>query len=102
MEEVEVLDLTSQEYNDLNNLYKISLYNDGVPFPIVKTANINKMVLNNGIYRKEFHIAVNDETAKDRVKRLKETEEFLKKLNSEFSDDEGVKFFEHVYNKSKK
>ncbi len=95
MQEIEVLDVTDNEYQDLNDLYKISLYNDGVPLPIVKTSNITRIILTDGIYRKEFHIN-KLENVGERDQKIKEMKEKLKGL---IEETEHSDIYDKVYKK---
>lgn len=57
-EEVEVIELNPTEFQSIKDFYKISLLESGVPVPIVRDTNLKKLILTDGIYRKEFYIRV--------------------------------------------
>jgi hypothetical protein len=81
--EIEVIEVTKQEYDRINDFYKEGLLNDDVPYPVVKGCNLNKMILTNGVYRKEFAIEINDNVVVDREKDAKERREYLEQLDKE-------------------
>lgn len=85
VKEVEVIEVSRAEYDRINDFYKEALINDGVPFPVVKNCNLNKMILTNGIYRKEFFIEINDKVVVNREDEAKERRAFLEQLESELT-----------------
>lgn len=88
MKEVEAIEVTKQEYERINDFYKESLINDGVPFAVVKNTNLNKMILTNGIYRKEFIIDINNNITIDREQDAKERRQYLEELEKEQTEIE--------------
>lgn len=86
--EAEVIELTKNEYDRVNDFYKEALLNDGVPFPVIKNTNLNKMILTNGIYRKEFMVQISENVNIDRETDAKERHEYLEELEENQTDAE--------------
>ena len=85
VKEVEVIEVSRAEYERINDFYKEALYNDGVPFAVVKNCNLNKMVLTNGIYHKEFFLEINDKVVVNREEDAKERHAFLEQLEQDLT-----------------
>lgn len=89
--EVEVLELTPLEYERIDDFYKEALLSDNIPFPVVKNCNLNKIILTNGIYRKEFMLEVNADSPikeADREADAKERRLYLQSLEENETDVE--------------
>src|SRR5687768_9982469 len=80
-EEIDVLEITQEEFNATNDMYKESLLNLGFPINYVKDLNVKKVILTDGLHRKEFMLQVNPNALKGREAQIAARHSFLENLD---------------------
>lgn len=86
-EEIDVLELTEEEFQITNDMYKVALIIDGFPVSYVKDLKLRKVILTDGLHRKEFFIQINKDALKGREATNKARRQYLEALENK-SDEE--------------
>lgn len=87
---VDIIELTSEEYQRTNDIYKEALLKDGVHAKIVKHRNLKKVILTDGIYRKEFILQINEDSGKNREQEFKERRKYIEEIEKDDPVPENV------------
>jgi hypothetical protein len=81
-EEIDVLEITEDEYQATNDMYKEAILNLGFPVNYVRDLKVKKVILTDGLHRKEFVLQVNENALKDK----KADKEQIAKFNEDLKD----------------
>lgn len=81
-EEVDVLEITEDEFQATNDMYRESLLNLGFPVSYVRDLKVKKVILTDGLHRKEFILQINNEALGQREAAIKARHEYLDNLDA--------------------
>lgn len=87
-EVVDTLQITAKEYELTNEMYKEALLNAGLPVAVVRDAKVKKVILTDGLLRKQFDIEINDNVVNTRDADIKRRHEFLEKLDKKADEEQ--------------
>lgn len=87
-EEVDVLEITQAEFDATNDMYKESLLNLGFPVNYVKDLSVKKIILTDGLHRKEFILQVNENAIKDREAQIEARHNYLENLDKKADEEQ--------------
>ena len=87
-EEVDVLEITPEEFEATNDMYQESLINLGFPVKYVRDLRVRKVILTDGLHRKEFMLQVNPDAAKGREAAVKARHDLLHALDAKADQEQ--------------
>lgn len=87
-EEVDVLEITPEEFEATNDMYKESLINLGFPVKYVRELKVRKVILTDGLHRKEFILQINPDATKGREAAAKARRDLLMALDQKADQEQ--------------
>ena len=88
IEEIDVLEITQDEFNATNDMYKEALILEGFPVKYVRELKLKKIILTDGLHRKEFMLQVNNDAVKGREAATIARHKFLETIDKAADEEQ--------------
>jgi hypothetical protein len=95
-EEIDVLEITEDEYQATNDMYKEAILNLGFPVNYVRDLKVKKVILTDGLHRKEFVLQVNENALKDRKAAIEARHNYIESLDKKADKEQLEKLNEDL------